>query len=121
MGIAFDQAGGVIGSVHPDDFKKVYKKVIQDIVSGAIDTRKLNNSKAVHKYIADLGPSSRSALAISRQPLCLAQGPSGNKGIALLKGKNQNWKSEPLPHSKDLEVRAFHATNFRHSWGTAAT
>lgn len=47
LGIQFDNDGQVVGSVHPDDFKKAYKKVIQDIVDGEIDTRKLNNDKGV--------------------------------------------------------------------------
>ena len=52
LGIKFDNDGQVVGSVHPDDFKKAYKKVIQDIVDGEIDTRKLNNDKGVQAYIS---------------------------------------------------------------------
>jgi hypothetical protein len=51
LGIQFDNDGQVVGSVHADDFRKAYKKVIQDIVDGEIDTRKLNNDKGVQTYI----------------------------------------------------------------------
>jgi len=104
MGIAFDQAGGVIGSVHPDDFKKVYKKVIQDIVSGAIDTRKLNNSKAVHKYIADLGPLKPERIGnFTSATLLGTKVQAGTKASPSLKAKTRTGRASPYLIPKTLK------------------
>ncbi|MGA7524153.1 MAG: hypothetical protein WBW84_17000 [Acidobacteriaceae bacterium] len=51
LGIDFDAEGNVLGSVHPEDFKKAYRKIVSDITSGEVDTRKLNNDKAIDEYI----------------------------------------------------------------------
>lgn len=54
LGISFNEEGQAIGEVHPDDFKKAYKRIITDIAKAEVDTRKLNNAKAVQSYVAQL-------------------------------------------------------------------
>ena len=54
LGISFDQQGGVHGNVAPKEFQKIYTRVIRDIVSDVINTRKLNDAAGIKRYIRDL-------------------------------------------------------------------
>jgi hypothetical protein len=59
LGIDFDSDGGIIGKVHPEDFKRSYQRIVEDIVNGRIDTRKINNTEGVRRYLkrlADVAP-----------------------------------------------------------------
>lgn len=51
LGIKFDNAGRIKGEVPKEEFKKGYKKIIEDIGTGYIDSRKFNTSKERKKYI----------------------------------------------------------------------
>jgi hypothetical protein len=107
MGIAFDQAGGVIGSVHPDDFKKVYKKIVHDIVSGEIDTRKLNNATAVHKYIADLGHlKPKRGGSFTSATLLGGRRDAGSEAPPSLKAKSRTGRASPylIPRTLKCEL-----------------
>ena len=107
MGISFDPTGGVIGSVHPDDFKKVYKKIVNDIVSGEIDTRKLNNAKAVHKYIAKLGPLKPERTGNFNSATLLGNpGEAGTKTPPSLKAKGSTRRASPylVPRALKCEL-----------------
>jgi hypothetical protein len=55
LGISFEE-GKVVGSVHPDDFRKAYKRIIEDIASGEIDTRELNSRNKIETYLDKLRP-----------------------------------------------------------------
>lgn len=54
LGFDFDALGQVRGSVHPEEFKKAYAKVLSDIASHRIDTRRLNKTVDVDKYLASI-------------------------------------------------------------------
>jgi len=54
LGISFDERGKVAGTIHPNDFKERYKRLIGPIAKGEIDTRGLNKSQDVEKYIGGL-------------------------------------------------------------------
>ncbi len=51
LGISFDEGAGIVGSIDKDEFKKGYKKVITDIATGKVDSRKLGDAKNVQTYI----------------------------------------------------------------------
>lgn len=51
LGISFDEGAGIVGSIDADEFKKGYKKVIIDIATAKVDSRKLGNFTNVQKYL----------------------------------------------------------------------
>jgi hypothetical protein len=60
LGIEFDDEGGIIGKVHPEDFKRAYQRIVEDIVNGKVDTRIINKKAGVSRYlkrIADAAPN----------------------------------------------------------------
>lgn len=104
LGIGFDENGQVIGTVHPDDFKRVYKKVVNDISAGVIDTRKLNNAKAVHAYIGTLG-SLRPARAgnFTSATLLGVGGDAGNASAPSAKPKSRAARTSRCLVPKSLK------------------
>jgi len=52
LGISFDEGAGIVGSIDKDEFKKGYKKIITDIATGKVDSRKLGDAKNVQNYIS---------------------------------------------------------------------
>jgi hypothetical protein len=50
----FDSLGYIRGTTKKDDFKKAYKKVIEDIVDGKINTRTLNKNEDFERYTTDI-------------------------------------------------------------------
>lgn len=59
LGIEFNEDNKFIGKVHPEEFAKGYGKIVTDIVTGAVDTRKLNSSDSIAKYVNDFGDEFR--------------------------------------------------------------
>lgn len=55
LGISFDEDRGLIGSVKPEEFKRGYTKIVTDIATSRIDSRKLNKTTAMEKYLATFG------------------------------------------------------------------
>lgn len=51
LGFDFDKDGEVIIRIDRQEFEKGFKKVIQDAADSVIDTRILNNDKAIEKYL----------------------------------------------------------------------
>jgi hypothetical protein len=51
LGIEFDAEGGIVGKVHPDDFKRAYQRIVEDIVDGKVDTRIINKKAGVSRYL----------------------------------------------------------------------
>lgn len=54
LGISFDSNGKIKGNVKADEFKKAYKKIVEDVASGEIDSRKYNHKDQRKKYIDEL-------------------------------------------------------------------
>lgn len=63
LGIKFTKDGEVKGCIKLSEFQKGYKKVIEDVATGDIDSRKFNTSKEKKKYVDtfpdDLTPNKR--------------------------------------------------------------
>lgn len=55
LGVRFDDNKELVGSVKPDEFKKGYCKMVEDVATGAVDSRTVNNSKDVHTYLSSFG------------------------------------------------------------------
>jgi hypothetical protein len=55
LGISFDKDRQLKGTVNVDEFKKGYSKIIADIVTGEIHSRKLNTTAEMDKYLASFG------------------------------------------------------------------
>jgi hypothetical protein len=54
LGIDFDEIGGVVGKVHPDEFKSAYSYIVAEIAHKRADTRTLNDAKSIKKYIRSI-------------------------------------------------------------------
>jgi len=54
LGISFDERGALRGSVHADEFRKGFKRIISDIALEKIDTRTLNKVSDAEKYLQSL-------------------------------------------------------------------
>jgi len=54
LGIEFDRLGKVQGKIDKNEFEKGFKKIIEDIAMGDIDSRKYNKISEREKYINDL-------------------------------------------------------------------
>ena len=52
LGIKFDERGNLTGSIDEEEFKKAYGRMIRDIIGEKIDTRSLNKSTDIEKYLA---------------------------------------------------------------------
>jgi hypothetical protein len=57
LGISFDESGKISGNVAPDEFKKAFSRVLSDIASEKINTRKLNTQQDVEKYLDSIKES----------------------------------------------------------------
>lgn len=55
LGITFDGNKRVIGAIDIDEFKKGYAKIVTDVATGDIHSRKLNTKTEMRKYLASLG------------------------------------------------------------------
>ena len=55
LGIAFDDDKRLVGLVNADEFKKGYTKIVTDIAAGKIDSRALNTTLEMDKYLASFG------------------------------------------------------------------
>jgi hypothetical protein len=51
LGFDFDDFGKVVGKVDKNEFKKGFKKIVEDIATGDIDSRKSNSAKQRESYI----------------------------------------------------------------------
>lgn len=51
LGVEFDELGKVIGKTDKKEFKKGFTKIVEDIATGAIDSRKYNSVKQRETYI----------------------------------------------------------------------
>lgn len=51
LGIKFNKTGEVSGSIKLNEFQKGYKKIVEDVATGDIDSRKFNTSEERKKYV----------------------------------------------------------------------
>lgn len=56
LGVDFDEQGSVRGKVRPDEFRKGYARILTDIATKKVDTRKLNTVQDAEHYLRQLGP-----------------------------------------------------------------
>jgi hypothetical protein len=54
LGIDFDEEGGVVGNIDPDEFERAYTEIIKRIAQKKLDTRKLNSAELIRKEIRSL-------------------------------------------------------------------
>ena len=54
LGIAFDDDGAISGSVHLDEFKKGFSRILTDIATDKINTRTINKQQDVEKYLTSI-------------------------------------------------------------------
>jgi hypothetical protein len=54
LGIEFDRLGKVKGKIDKTEFERGFKKIIEDVAMGDIDSRKYNKISEREKYINDL-------------------------------------------------------------------
>jgi hypothetical protein len=57
LGITFDADGNAVGEYDAEEFKKAYTRIVSDIASGTIDTRKLNSNTDIKNYLKGFGKS----------------------------------------------------------------
>jgi hypothetical protein len=55
LGLGFDSDGNAVGHLDGEEFKKAYTQIVTDIATGKINTRELNNSADIKKYLNGLG------------------------------------------------------------------
>lgn len=51
LGVKFDDSEELVGGIHPDEFKKGYKKIVTDIATRKITSRTLDKTKDIKKYL----------------------------------------------------------------------
>lgn len=54
LGVEFDEFGKIIGKVDKKEFEKGFKKIIEDIATGAINSRKFNSADEREAYLENL-------------------------------------------------------------------
>lgn len=54
LGISFDKKGKLKGNVKIEDFSKPFNRIVEDVATGEIDSRKYNSKKQRKKYIDKL-------------------------------------------------------------------
>lgn len=99
LGIEFDDQGGIVGRYHPEDFKRSYKRIVEDIVKGRVDTRKLNNTAGVRRYLkrlADVAPQRTGSF--TSDSLLGKPGPNAPKRVAPRK-KGRNKPTRLIPRT----------------------
>lgn len=79
LGLTFDERGRAFGGLHVDEFKKGYGRIISDITLGRIDTRELNTSDDIDRYLNGLGTDrpNRSRQGSFDSASLLRDGPGG--------------------------------------------
>ena len=55
LGIKFDDDGNAVGDFDPEEFKKAYGRIINDIAEEKINTRAINTNDDIEKYLGKLG------------------------------------------------------------------
>lgn len=55
LGIRFDENKELIGQVKPEEFKKGYTKIVEDVATGNVHSRIVNKTEDVRKYLASFG------------------------------------------------------------------
>lgn len=63
FGFSFDTNGKFKGKIEPIEFRKGFRKLVEDVAIGEIDSRKTNNSKQIQKYIDELPEENRPDLS----------------------------------------------------------
>jgi hypothetical protein len=63
FGFSFDANGKFKSKIVLPEFRKGFRKLVEDVAIGHIDSRKTNNSKQIQKYIDDLPEENRPDLA----------------------------------------------------------
>lgn len=59
LGFSFDSNGKFRGNIDKSEFKKGFRKIIEDVATGEIDSRKTNTSSQIQKYLNELSDEYR--------------------------------------------------------------
>lgn len=54
LGIDFDGEGNLLGKLKPEQFKKGYRRLVSDVVSGKVNSRAINSAKDIANYISGI-------------------------------------------------------------------
>lgn len=65
LGIEFDHSGKMQGKIEKNEFEKGFKKIVEDVATGEIDSRKYNSIKERKKYLDKLPEQYRPDLSKS--------------------------------------------------------
>jgi hypothetical protein len=51
LGVELSEDGKIIGKIREDEFKKAFAKIVRDVSSGNVDSRKLNSPAEIKRYL----------------------------------------------------------------------
>jgi len=100
LGISFDENRQLKGSIHPEEFKKGFKKIITDIANGSVTSRNVNTVEEMDKYLTSFGesmPNLRKKGKFSTDTLLKVQTSSAEKSKRSIEKRIP--KSKPNPQS----------------------
>ncbi len=100
LGISFDDNKNLAGSVDVDEFKKGYTKIVTDIATGMVDSRSLNTTDEMDKYLAsfdDQKPNLRKQGRFTADTLLAAT--AKRKTSAISKAASKKPQPKPIPRA----------------------
>ena len=102
LGIEFDSNKELIGKVNPDEFKKGYAKIVEDVAKGAVHSRIVNKIENVRSYLSGFGdrkPVLRRKGSFTAADLTGEAGPSKKKkpGKPVRKAKTLKQPAALIP------------------------
>lgn len=113
LGVSFDDRGELVGSIHPDEFKKAFSKIVTDIATTQIDTRIVNKADQIAKYLKRFGPSAPDRTKKGKFTSSSLLG--GAKVVAVSAArKSQRPKATQPKKSTSLVPRGFKCTVTNH-------
>ncbi len=65
LGISFTSTGQVEGQIAKSEFEKGYKRIVEDVANGEIDSRRYNSAKQRKRYIDELPDSCKPNLKVT--------------------------------------------------------
>ena len=101
LGIEFDRLGRVKGKIDKNEFEKGFKKIIEDIAMGDIDSRKYNKIDQREKYINDLPEQYKPDLSKKG-----SFGSSDFKELDVSEKKNRKGRERSKKMPKGLFIQA---------------
>jgi hypothetical protein len=63
FGVEFTDEGDLQGTIHPDEFKRGFSKVVTDIATAAVDSRTLNSPAQISEYLDNFSQNDKPDLS----------------------------------------------------------